>query len=88
MPNLPFTFIPTKDSNFKLFLEPEVKDLSFFGENIIASLIKQFVENQDFEVRSLLLSIIFKCFSIRKSLIKQIEKTQIITSIENSEAFV
>ena len=88
IPKLPAFLKTSIDSKFTLFLHPEIKDLSFYGPETILNLFKQFVESQDYELRSLLLSIIFSTFSMRKLTFKQIETIQVITTAENSELFM
>lgn len=84
LPDTPFG----KTRNFKQYTQPEIKDLHFYNPRIMPSLFKQFVHANSYELKSLTLLVLFTCFSMRKILLKCLDKIQIITSIKISEALV
>ena len=77
IPELPTNLTGVHKSKFTQHLQPEVKDLTFFGDNFIPELFQLFTETQDYELRTLILSIILKSYSIRSALLKSIEKIEV-----------
>lgn len=88
LPKVPFGSPSLKKSDFQQFLQPEVKDLNFYGQEVITKLLQQFINSQDFQYKTLLLSIILKTFSMRALLLKQLMKIQVVTTIENSNIYM
>lgn len=83
-----FPPIGRRTDRFTLYKEPEIKDLAFYNRNIYFELIVQFIKTKDYELRTLILNLLTKSFHVRVKLLKEINKIQIVTTVETSEMYI
>lgn len=85
--NLNFEIKSEPDPEFKAFLQPEIKDLSCIGSEIITKLLKLFCISPDYKMQSLLISLILRSFNQRTELVKNVKKLHVMTLLQDTEVF-
>lgn len=84
---LKFEFNKEPDPEFKVFVEPEIKDISYIDDKIVTQLLRLFCVSSDYKMQSLLIHLILRLFSQRTELVKNIKKLHVMTLLQDTEIF-
>ena len=96
----PITKVPySKKSNFAkhferipqvefcVYQEPQIPELSCMDENTVPKLVELFTRSSSYKLQTLCLNLVFKCFSQREDLLRNVHKMHVMTLIQDTDLF-